>query len=395
MILGAPSQANFTVAPAQLTQVAQNLARESESIRIKKLLIYICQQTWPSDVSQIQAIDLKDLLHKLLIMAPAPEKLHAYLHTVVGTLNKSAEYALVAETIIQHVDQLYPPIQARSVDPIQNSHQSVAMLLQQDADQSRMKKLLYLACKNTWLSDPKQLAQLNLIELVRELHHLAATPERLQQVLANRVNKLSKKEEYSAIAKRLFQLLQPLYLYAMPQPETTIVKQDDTTEFLSQLMTRSAASAKADIVSSNSQPPVSYRVRSITEVDLFDVRSELMNATNPLRAKILLFSLLHEPFNPVEHEMMLKSHELNELLRDLFQSYKLLEILETKLTDIAKKIHQPEEYGAVAQVILRSVKPLYSNQNQPAPMQIELTDNITGLVETSTTNSEATRPEQV
>lgn len=103
-----------------------------------------------------------------------------------------------------------------------------------------------------------------------------------------------------------------------------------------------------------SQPPV----------DLFDLRQEVMQYTNPLRAKVLLFSLLYRTFqiNCAEEALLLKSHRLDQLLEDTLSRYPHYEQLAAHLKQTARKLDDPVEYDQVSCAILRSVKSYYIRQ---------------------------------
>ncbi len=102
--------------------------------------------------------------------------------------------------------------------------------------------------------------------------------------------------------------------------------------------------------------------------NLFDLRQTVMRNTNPLRAKILLFSLLHHRYRSdrVEQAFLLKGYELDKLLARMLQTYDQLAVLTVQLKKTARRLDNPVEYSQTAAAILRAVKPLY--QESPAPL---------------------------
>lgn len=100
---------------------------------------------------------------------------------------------------------------------------------------------------------------------------------------------------------------------------------------------------------------------SLQMVDLFDLRQTVMRYTNPLRAKILLFSLLHHSYRRerAEQAFLLKGYELDKLLERMLQTYDQLPVLTVQLKKIARRLDNPLEYSQTAAAILRAVKPLY------------------------------------
>lgn len=408
MILGAPSQVASTTTPSRLRQIAQNLTQEQDILRIQKLLIYACTRTWESDPTRIQATSLPKLLQTLLTIAPTPEQLQTHLHCVVGTLNKAAEYARVAEVVLHHVSPLYPDPQTTIVSPTQESYSIIADCLEQDPEQLRVKKLLVLTCNGSWMSDASELSQISILTLLHNLHQLAPTPESLNSVLMSRVRKLSKQAEYVQIARKIIQACQSLYqsqsATATPAPTST-----EETQYLSQIPTQSTpiaspaaqhptsalpTKASEPVQEFSSAEPVLRCSRSIDSTDLFDVRVEMMRYSNPLQIKILLFSLLHEPFNQTfEHYAMLRNHELDDLLKVLIQSHPLLPDLEQKLRAAARPLNGLGEYDRVAKIVFQALKFLYSqpvDRSSSSPTSVE---NATGLIRTITVSGEATRPE--
>ena len=94
--------------------------------------------------------------------------------------------------------------------------------------------------------------------------------------------------------------------------------------------------------------------------DLFDLRLELMRSVNPFKVKILLFSVLHETFQPGQ-EQMLKSYELDDLLRILLQTHRLLSELSSKLFSAARLLSDPADYFQVAQAVLQATRSFYGS----------------------------------
>lgn len=392
MILDAPSQAALSIAPSLLNQVVQALAQDQNAIRIKKLLIYACTRTWESDLTQIDAANWENLLRTLFTISPTPDQLRSYINGVASSLNKATEYTPIAHTIISHVSQLYPPPPQVSENSFaQENYQKIAQVLRQDPEQIRIKKLLVLACKNAWISDQNQLAQLDLAQLVLELYHLASTLESLQLVLANRVKKLSKCAEYTIISDRIVQAFQPLYTAQASKQANDV----ESTAFLSQLVSRSMVHVKAEAEAHPPSPRNRMRQQQNLS-NLFDLRLEIIRYATPLRAKVLLFSLLHEPFQSTsEHHLMLKNHELDDLLRILIQTYRLFSDLETKLMHVARSLEDPEDYLRVAKVVLCAIQCHYSEAEMALKTDVapETLDYATDLVKTVTTSNEFTRPE--
>jgi hypothetical protein len=341
MILGASSPATPVMLLLPFDEVAQDLAQEQNLIRIKKLLVYICTQVWEGDRDQLNQVSLLTLLQDLRATAPTAEQLQSRLDIAVHSLSKAAEYTLVSSVIMTRVGRLYPDMGLRRGFARDETYGTIAQSLAENASGDRIKKLLLLACKNTWITDAAQLAEFNLVDLIRELHGLTPSLMTLQAVLESLVNTLSKRVEYTLAAHEICSAFQPLYTEAV-----TEIRTEARTEVV----------ALPPVASSAAQG--SHTVSDLA--DLFNLRLEIMRYSNPYRVKIVLFSLLCQPFDPAEHESMLKSYTLDDLLRSMIQSYQLPE-LEITILNTARNLEDSEESLQAARAILGAVRPFYAH----------------------------------
>lgn len=398
MVLGAHSQTKQLVPLPWLTEVVQDLVQNQELVRIKKLLIYTCTHTWESDLEQVQAADLQNLLQLLLGIAPTLERLQWLLHSVASSLNKAAEYTLIANIILEPIKKWYPadeqPGERQHTDLLSTpaNYQAIAERLHQDPEEYRIRKLLLLSCKNVWMSDRHQLAQLDLVALIQELHILAPSLEDLRLILENRIQKLSKSEAYRLIMERLIQALSTIYLI---HADTQLLSDLDieATKLKNQSLNQSKQPAEESIaVKARSKSSVRMTL-SLSSSELFDLRLQIIRYANPFRVKILLFSLLHEPFNQTtEHYLMLKNYDLDELLRTLLQTYKLFDELKSNLSNTVKQLDESEEYRRVVEVVLQASQSFYDQRSLTSTPQ-ETCEQITNLVKTMNNNSALTGPD--
>lgn len=396
MVLGIRSQTQQDPASFWLDQVVQDLSQDQELVRIKKLLIYTCTQTWESNLDRIHTADLQNLLQMLWVIAPTLEKLQIILHSVANSLNKPAEYRLIADAILEPIKQRYPlSIPVVEIDSALTNYQTIAEKLHQDPEEFRIRKLLLFACKNVWISDRHQLAQLDLATLVEELHSLAASSASLRAILASRIQKLSKSAVYTLIVDKIIQEFQLIYPLDLPA-QTDCNAELESTKLLSQLWNRSPQAIEP-------KPAKQVRLNSVAKsvqsqqafTDLFDLRLEIIRYLNPFRVKILLFSLLHEPFNQTpEHHLMLKNYDLDDLLRRLLQTYRSFTELEANLFNLIDQLDEAEEYTRVVQAVLQASKSFYAQtpivSASPAPCQ-----RATPTVKPNHSSSELTGPESL
>jgi hypothetical protein len=421
MVLSASPPDQFRVIALLLDQSAADLSQDYNLLRIKKLLFCVCTGTWETDRQQLERLSLRGLLQHLLEIAPSVEALQQQINQVVATLNKSAEYTLVANSVISRLLPIYAELQQRQTAS-QSLYCTVAQQLEQAPELRRIKKLLLLTCRSTWESNAVKLEQLCLLEMVQELHQIAPSPESLRVTLHQVAKALSKPEEYARIATLISTAFQTLYQAS--ESETSLDLPDDepdtevresaaeTTEFTqtqashppkltalthrtnvgqvtgraalkvvsSPTPTLSMQSGSTEVVgqpahlNQKAKPKPALKVLTVaqpyTTEDLFDLRLNLMQDTNPLKAKIVLFSLLHEPFQEdAEHETMLRTHELDELLRILFLSYRQYADLASNLRQ-AVKLLANEDYSQAGEAILKIVQPFYAlpaMAGNPAP----------------------------
>lgn len=383
--------------------------------RIKKLLVYACTHHWESNATGLSSYNLHDLLQQLLQIAPTFNGLKAHLNGVIQTLNKPAEYTLVANTIVRHLQHLYPDAISYSSEHYQALYRIAAQQLEQDDDVNRMKKLIHFVCRDQWTHD---MEAVELHELVEELHGLTPTTAELSAVLESVVQTISKPDKYRAIAQRIIQGLAPLYhptTHALMQPEQAAsnlpsANSQPQEELLpqkglptaiqaqkAQANTPASTAPKSNVVSSP-QPsakakskrdsgdtkkrskPVSMRKRvaSLPPDDLFGLRNEIHKFTNPLLAKYLLF--MHSYAAAVTQDRntkmgqwdvmvwdALKATDLDTLLCDGLKRCRNLGEFERGLKRTARQFKSPKQYSAVISAIVRAVTPKFADcQDTPA-----------------------------
>ena len=107
-----------------------------------------------------------------------------------------------------------------------------------------------------------------------------------------------------------------------------------------------------------------------------------MKYANPLQAKILLFSALHDDFDFTSQAWSnLKQHDLDGLLRHLLSVCKTYTDLEARLFGVARRSTEPETAVQTAEAIIKCLRSfyLYSNSTRLSaglaePTQLKLDD---------------------
>ena len=382
-------------------QVVFDLEQTGNLLRLKKLALYVCRRHWENDPTRLDEVPLKTLVAELHHLAPTLERLGAIVDSFVQTLSKKAEYSLIANLLLVKLQPLYGANGASSTasqDPLahpetqptdnelgqtpqQARYASVVRQLEREPDLLRIKKLLLYVCRRQWESDLAKLTALDLRSLVEELHQLVPTSERLGSLLTAVVKTLSKQAEYSAIAQIMLQRLSSLYsdAPATPSPEasthavTNLLPQSQrpqpanpnppspslpNSQPASTPAAPNSGSASAN-QPTNAQPAIDQSQSALT---LLDYRLGIMKNTNPLRAKILLFSALHEDFNFGNQDWLnLKLHELDGLLRHLLRVCKTYTDMEALLYSTARRLKDPEETVQTADTVIKCLRSFYLN----------------------------------
>ncbi|MFB2981075.1 hypothetical protein [Microseira sp. BLCC-F43] len=227
----------------------------------------------------------------------------------------------------------------------------VVQNLEQHENLTRMKKLIYCACKKYWENDPEMLARLRLKDLLKELLDLSPTIEHLTVALNSVVKQLNKQAEYSLVANAIISELGKLYPNT---EESTLVKSNRQHNTVS---TRFLAAKQP-----TAMPPELQLNEPKRQYDTFDLRLEIMKYTNPLLAKIIVFSTVESKlfeFDNPQDWLAIKALELDELLLRLFRACETITELEFQLNSTAKCLEDPAQFRQIAGVIIRAMKPFY------------------------------------
>jgi hypothetical protein len=236
---------------SMVTQAIQTLDRNSQQERLKKLLIYACYDTWEEDAAALHSITMEELVQTTLSQNSTFRDLEALVVELVGTLTKPAEYAQVADVLLDTLEPLYGadggrialgegqdagdrPLtagdgentawlggaaeQSEAPQNFLSLQRRSAYLLQQSPQHIRLKKMLICLCRQTWENDNNRLDQVSwdtlLGELTQQFKHMGEVETATRSIL----KALSKPQTYSLVAQELLDLLSPLYdLEARPE----------------------------------------------------------------------------------------------------------------------------------------------------------------------------------
>lgn len=235
--------------------------------------------------------------------------------------------------------------------------------LEEHQNSLRIKKLIYAICKSKWENDANQLNSIKLKELIQELQIANPSLDYLNHSLDKLVKTLNKPMEYALVADAIAEQMTRLY------PDS----QEVTQQVVKSNPVPQSLEYKPNL--GWDEPPISY--------DPFELRVEIMKYTNPLRAKILAYSIVYHLFDFSSQDWLnLKTKELDVLLHKLFDRCKTLKDLEDNLQTVAKNLNQTDEYTQAAGAVYQAMKRYYvnqeSNQYQLEKFVMDFDGEITG-----------------
>ncbi|NET30065.1 hypothetical protein [Okeania sp. SIO1I7] len=236
--------------------------------------------------------------------------------------------------------------------------------LKQDADLIRIKKVIYCACEGRWENDETKLEEINLKELIEELYKKTGNIETLDHRLSRIVSKVNKKTEYGLLAQKIIDSVGKLY----PEEEDmTIMESSPIWELQGDSSEQTILKERLVVEESYERDPGK----------LFDVRQKIMEGTNPLKTKILIFSIVEHQFNFGERDwLLLKTKNLDSLLRQIFNLCLSITDLESSLYSTANNFEVPDEYAQVAHVIINALSTCYSAEiTLPTNSKVKVEDS--------------------
>lgn len=216
----------------------------------------------------------------------------------------------------------------------------------------RMKKMLVCAWQDIWENDAKRLRAMDLRSLLESVIKKYPTLEDLSEALQRIANTLNKRQEYQAIANSI------ILIFGKAYPDT-----EEATQVYAAPPTHITLASNQPLPSSVTvvDPPVNYQIR--TGYDPFNLRLELMRYTNPLRAKIVLFSALHQKSRLEEQDWVnLKTENLDSLLYSIYEQCETLDKLEECLCTTANNAEdEPSECNQAAGAIIQCMGRFYQD----------------------------------
>ncbi|WP_419547655.1 hypothetical protein [Microcystis sp.] len=360
-------------------QVVRYLDSHEEKLRIKKLIFCICKKYWENDPNILDGVAMEDLVKELVQLKTSKEQLTFSVYKLVKTINRPEVYAGVATVIIEQISKLYSDIVATydtQLSPLEpavnpgftpvnnpvnngedNSLRQVLNSLENHLETERIQKLMFAACKNCWENDRLVINNYGLKNIILELRENNPNFLSLRETLNQVAENLNKKSLYLPLAEIILTQLEPLYDTNNDyKEEDNEPKSKIFNDQMVHLNDDCDSSAKTASFSSSRSKPVDFASWRMglpfaepaflnnnpsnspqsSAYDTFEIRLEILRYANPLRAKILIFSLLFYPWDQSSQDWLtLRSYTLEDLLQQLIESGKSLKDIEIQLYNIA------------------------------------------------------------
>lgn len=247
--------------------------------------------------------------------------------------------------------------------------------LEKDVDLMRIKKVIYWACDNVWEDNETKLERVNMKKLIEKLYNQIENIDSLNARLCEIVSKVNKKTEYSLLAQKIINSIGKLY----PQEEETTVMEYIPNRSLTVLDDQIVLTNKLVVEESYPRDPG----------ELFDVREKIMQGTNPLKAKILIFSAVQHQFDFGNKDwLLLRTKNLDSLLRQIFNLCLSITDLESSLYATANNFEDPDEYTQVADIVIKALNLCYSDEIIVPQSQAEAEKFETSILDTKKINME-------
>jgi len=384
-------------------QVVRYLDSHEEKLRIKKLIFYICKKYWENDPNTLDGVAMEDLVKELVQLKTSKEQLTFSVYKLVKSLNRPEVYAGVATVIIEQISKLYSNIAAAydtQLSPLEpavnprftavnnavnngedNSLRQVVNSLGNHLETERMQKLMFAACKNRWENDLSVINNYGLKNIILELRQNNPNFLSLRETLNQVAENINKKALYLSLAEIILTQLELLY-------DTNNDYKEEDNESKSQIFNDQMvhlnddcdSSAKTSSFSSSRSKPVDFASSTmelpfaepaflnnnpsnypqISDYDPFEIRLEILRYANPLRAKILIFSLLFYPWDQNSQDWLtLRSYTLEDLLQKLIESGKSLKDIEIQLYHIAQTQMDRDANVQTAGILVQALQKIF------------------------------------
>ncbi|MGY6528335.1 MAG: hypothetical protein ACXITR_00245 [Cyanobacterium sp.] len=367
-----------------IESIAQDLQNSKEAVRAKKLVFYVSQRYWENNVEVINDYSFIELLENLHNTNPTLEDLKALLNHAVETLNRKTVYKKIAMYVLRRMSDLYhiSPAEEDYIEENDTSDteivEAIAQAIQNHEESARMKKVIFAVCKQYWEADINVIEMYDIRDLIYEIKELYPNTKRLRKALDTVVSSINRQNFYTFIADTIMDNFSYLYPYETRDKDNNSTE-DEETQLIKAKSKKATEETKTPQPQEKSPPPEEVKrdvaPSSVPEgqiipwlkiENLFELKQEIMQYTNPLRAKILLFYAVYDIDTFEQHWSIVRTCSFDDLLLRMFEHYdKNIKVIAQKLQHVANSpiegLEQEENLQAVT-AIVESIKRFYKKR---------------------------------
>ncbi len=323
IVVTPPSTASKDTSPPKklVVLIAKQMEAHAEGIRIKKLLFALCHERWENDFQILGQASFLQLIRQVKDLYPHAYELAAALQNLVSSLNRQSIYASLSNFILEATAPIY-----RTAD------------------------------------EPTGLTRPTFPPIT------VARPEAADAASSTYQGSMSFSGQGSAGSLQLpdisFGDISESYISSEitdPRLQVTASLEDPSTGSGQQSGEITAASIQ------NSDAGLNAPAHFANALNIFELKLEIMKYANPLRAKILLFSAVHHPFDlSGEHWSLLRTCDFDDLLRKTLKASPSAIALEIRLSAIAQSLFEPKEHLQATSAVMQAIK-LLSQSSTKTP----------------------------
>jgi len=359
-----------------VAQIVDFLTNHPESLRVKKLIFYTAKNYWENDENMLSKLDLRSIIIDLKSSHSTIQELSDALLASVASLNRQDVYATIATTIIDQCKKLYQNVENSGDQtvgrPLNQSDINRAQLkliahkLESHEEAERIKKILFYVCQRRWENDIAVMKQYSLLHLIEQLKAQFLTFISLKKYLFGCIETLNRPSLYYGIAIDIIQEVQ--ILYEADQKATFVGEVGLTTPL------RQGTNQVTRLLLDDPVTPAIVEDDDLEEMedefkqkikgyDLLEMRLYLTQYANPLRAKIVLFSLVYHIFAEKNEKdwSMLRTCTLEDLLLKVFDCYSTLAEVQEKLDEVKSHLTHKEAVAQTGLVIIQALTSFYES----------------------------------
>lgn len=393
LYIGPLSGPRMSNTPHLYWQVAQILEHDPEHLRIRKILMLLCRDHWEMDSDRLLAENLADLIYELHQLTQSFEHLSTVLINTAHTTSKPRQYEAIAYRIIGACRALYAESEPETIG-MQETNGRVtvpATPLKPDSLSVAPSPQDRVASESISVQPPQPTLHPATAFIPGSTPAFADNPTPPPGLASSKESSKRTSLDSPNQADSSDTQLSTLLCAQSPAAQSTQAsgaKQNRADQI------HPARAEKTFISRSHAETSkATETIPSLTQLERFDLRLEVMKYAVPLLAKHLLFQALYmsstrnrpsesAPSPPTSDAssqkaatepwivdpdvwLALKNQELDDLLGGLLRQSRTLSTLEQTLERAAHELKNPKRYLPVASAIARAVKTMMA-KHQPS-----------------------------